>query len=157
MFTVPLATFGALFLLKLTGSTINIYTQIGIVTLIGLISKHGILMTEFANQLQEKGFSRTEAIIEAAVIRLRPILMTTMAMILGAIPLTLAIGAGAVSRKQMGWTIVGGMSIGTIFTLFVIPVMYSWLASRKKVFSTGDLELDKAISYDPRTNFQEQK
>ena len=157
MFTVPLATFGALFLLKLTGSTINIYTQIGIVTLIGLISKHGILMTEFANQLQEKGFSRTEAIIEAAVIRLRPILMTTMAMILGAIPLTLAIGAGAVSRKQMGWTIVGGMSIGTIFTLFVIPVMYSWLASRKKVFLTGDLELDKAISYDPRTNFQEQK
>lgn len=145
MFTVPLSTFGALILLKLTGSTMNIYTEIGIITLVGLISKHGILMTEFANQLQQKGYSRQDAIIDAAVIRLRPILMTTMAMVLGAIPLTLAIGAGAVSRKQMGWTIVGGMSIGTMFTLFVIPTMYTWLATTHKEFTTGDRELDKTL------------
>ncbi len=131
MCTVLLSTAGALLLIKLSGSTMNIYTQIGLVTLIGLISKHGILMVEFANQLQGKGKSIREAIIEAASIRLRPILMTTFAMILSAVPLALASGAGANSRHQIGLTIIGGMSFGTLFTLFVVPTVYTWLASKK--------------------------
>ncbi|MFA6409641.1 MAG: efflux RND transporter permease subunit [Gammaproteobacteria bacterium] len=131
IFTVPLSTFGALLVLMLTNSTLNIYSQIGLVTLIGLISKHGILMVEFANQLQEAGKSVEEAIMEAATLRLRPILMTTAAMILGSLPLALAAGAGAAGRQQIGITIVGGMSIGTIFTLFVIPTMYIAFATRR--------------------------
>ncbi len=131
MFTVPLAATGALLLIWLSGSTMNIYTQIGLITLIGLITKNGILLIEFANQLQEKGYDRHQAIIDAAGIRLRPILMTTFAIILGAIPLALASGAGAESRMQMGMTIIGGMSFGTLMTLFVIPVIYSYIGSKK--------------------------
>lgn len=133
LFSVPLSFFGALLALKLSGGTSNIYSQIGIVTLVGLISKHGILMVEFANQLQEQGKSIHEAIVESATIRLRPILMTTGAMVLGAIPLALATGAGAISRRDIGWVIVGGMTVGTIFTLFVVPTMYTLLATKKKV------------------------
>ena len=96
-------------------------------TLVGLITKHGILIVEFANQLQEQGRTALEAIIEAAGLRLRPILMTTGAMVLGAVPLALATGAGAESRQQIGWVIVGGMSFGTLLTLFVIPTVYSFL------------------------------
>jgi multidrug efflux pump len=135
MFTIPLSTFGALLALVLTGKTMNIYSEIGIITLIGLISKHGILMVEFANQLRRKGSELKQAIIEAAAVRLRPVLMTTAAMALGAVPLVIATGAGAVSRRQIGVVIVGGMVIGTIFTLFVIPVVYTYLASRRKVES----------------------
>ena len=131
MFSVPLSTIGALIFLFLIHGTLNIYSEIGIITLIGLISKHGILMVEFANQLQESGEQLKEAIIQAASIRLRPILMTTFAMILGALPLALATGAGAIARQQLGWTIVGGMSIGTLFTLFVVPTMYTYLATKK--------------------------
>lgn len=131
MFTVPLSTAGALLLLKLSGGTINIYTQIGLVTLVGLISKHGILMVEFANKLQEEGEGIKQAIINAARIRLRPILMTTAAMVLGALPLALASGAGAQSRHQIGVVIIGGMFFGTIFTLFVVPTMYTYLATKK--------------------------
>jgi len=126
--TVPLSTLGALIALYLTGGTINVYTNIGLVTLIGLISKHGILMVEFANQLREKGLPKLDAIVQSATTRLRPILMTTLAMILGAFPLALAAGAGAVSRQQIGWAIVGGMSIGTLFSLFVIPAFYLTLS-----------------------------
>lgn len=133
LFTVPLSLFGALLALKGTGSTLNIFSEIGIVTLIGLISKHGILMVEFANQLQGEGKSKHEAIIEAATIRLRPVLMTTGAMVLGALPLALASGAGAISRQQIGWVIIGGMTIGTIFTLLVVPTMYTYLATKKDV------------------------
>lgn len=125
---VPLTMAGALLILKFTGGTLNIYTKIGLVTLIGLIAKHGILIVEFANQLQEKGFSRKEAVIDAAALRLRPILMTTGAMVFGALPLALASGAGAASRHAIGWTIVGGMSIGTLFSLFVVPAFYVVLA-----------------------------
>ncbi|MEM1243427.1 MAG: efflux RND transporter permease subunit [Pseudomonadota bacterium] len=132
LLTVPLSTLGALAVLKLFGGTINIYTNIGIITLIGLISKHGILMVEFANQLQQKGKDAVTAIIEAASIRLRPILMTTAAMILGSLPLAMATGAGSNSRHQIGITIIGGMAIGTLFTLIIIPVMYSFLATMKK-------------------------
>ena len=139
LMSVPLAVFGAFLCLVLlnagaglglwnaTGSW-NIYTQIGVVTLIGLISKHGIMIVEFANQLQEQGKSKLEAVLDSATLRLRPILMTTGAMVLGAVPLALASGAGAEARHQIGWVIVGGLSIGTVFTLLVVPVVYLLLA-----------------------------
>jgi multidrug efflux pump len=131
MFTVPLSTAGALLFLVLDGGTINIYTQIGLVTLVGLISKHGILMVEFANQLRAGGAELEEAIVRAAKIRLRPILMTTAAMVLGALPLAIASGAGAESRHQIGVVIIGGMVFGTLFTLFVVPTVYTYLTARK--------------------------
>lgn len=132
LLSVPLSIFGALLALKFTGSTMNIYSEIGLVTLIGLISKHGILMVEFANQLQEEGRELKDAIVEAASIRLRPILMTTGAMVLGALPLALATGASSISRKQIGVVIIGGMLVGTIFTLFVVPTIYTYLATKRK-------------------------
>lgn len=126
--TVPLSIAGALIALFLGWSTLNIYTQIGLVTLIGLISKHGILIVEFANQLRkEQGLSPRAAVEEAAAIRLRPILMTTLATVLGVIPLILSSGAGAVSRFDIGLVIATGMSIGTLFTLFVLPSVYAAL------------------------------
>jgi multidrug efflux pump len=134
LLSVPLSMTGALFALWATGGTWNIYSQIGLVTLVGLITKHGILIVEFANQLRDKGMGLLEAVQEAAVLRLRPILMTTGAMVLGAVPLALANGAGAESRHQIGWVIVGGMTFGTLLTLFVVPTAYSLLArgERKK-------------------------
>lgn len=132
LFTIPLSIFGALLAMFFTGCTMNIYSEIGLVTLVGLISKHGILMVEFANQLQEAGKSINEAIIESAITRLRPILMTTAAMVLGAVPLAFARGAGAVSRQQIGWVIIGGMLVGTIFTLFVVPTIYTYIATKKE-------------------------
>jgi multidrug efflux pump len=131
MLTVPLSMAGALLALWLAGGTLNVYSQIGLVTLVGLITKHGILIVEFANQLQEKGIERTQAVIDSATLRLRPILMTTGAMVLGTVPLALATGAGAESRQQIGWVIVGGLLLGTFFTLFVVPTVYSLLAARK--------------------------
>lgn len=131
--TVPLSICGALIPIFLGLSSMNIYTQVGLVTLIGLISKHGILIVEFANQLRhEKGLSIREAIEEAASIRLRPVLMTTAAMVFGMVPLILASGAGAVSRFDIGLVIATGMSIGTLFTLFVLPCVYTLLASPDK-------------------------
>jgi multidrug efflux pump len=127
MLTVPLSMAGALLFLYLSGGTLNIYSQIGLITLIGLITKHGILIVEFANQLREQGKGVAEAVTESASLRLRPILMTTGAMVLGALPLALAHGAGAESRHQIGWVIFGGMTVGTLFTLFVIPVVYTLL------------------------------
>jgi len=125
MLSVPLSMAGALFALWATGGTWNIYSQIGVVTLVGLITKHGILIVEFANQLQERGESIFEAVRHAAVLRLRPILMTTGAMVLGAMPLATSVGAGAESRIQIGWVIVGGMTFGTLLTLYVVPTMYT--------------------------------
>jgi multidrug efflux pump len=130
MLTAPLSMTGALMALYYSGGTLNVYSQIGLVTLVGLITKHGILIVEFANQMQAKGMSRYEAAIEAAALRLRPILMTTGAMVLGAVPLALAHGAGAESRQQIGWVIVGGMMLGTLLTLFVIPAVYTVAAQR---------------------------
>lgn len=132
LISVPLSLVGALAALWATGSTLNIYSQIGLVTLIGLITKHGILIVEFANQLQAQGRDRPAAVLEAAVLRLRPILMTTGAMVLGAVPLAFAHGAGAESRQQIGWVIVGGMTLGTLLTLFVVPAVYSLLARRRE-------------------------
>jgi len=127
MVTVPLSMAGALGALYLTGGTLNVYSQIGLVTLIGLITKHGILIVDFANQQQELGKDKRSAVIAAAALRLRPILMTTGAMVLGAVPLALATGAGAESRQQIGWVIAGGMTLGTLLTLFVVPVIYTLL------------------------------
>ncbi|MEL7561298.1 multidrug efflux RND transporter permease subunit [Stutzerimonas chloritidismutans] len=128
--TVPLSVCGALVPLFLGLSSMNIYTQVGLVTLIGLISKHGIMIVEFANQLRrEKGLNRREAVEEAAAIRLRPVLMTTAATVFGMVPLILASGAGAVSRFDIGLVIATGMTVGTLFTLFVLPAVYTVLAN----------------------------
>jgi multidrug efflux pump len=128
--SVPMSIAGALFFVALGigGASLNIYTEVGLVTLMGLISKHGILIVEFANNLQKEGHSRREAIEMAAGIRLRPILMTTAAMVLGVIPLIVATGAGAVSRFNMGLVIASGLAIGTLFTLFVVPAVYMLVA-----------------------------
>jgi multidrug efflux pump len=131
LLSVPLSMLGALGALHVTGGTLNVYSQIGLVTLIGLISKHGILIVEFSNQLRQQGRPVLEAVVEAASLRLRPILMTTGAMVLGALPLALASGAGAESRQQIGWVIVGGMAVGTLLTIFVVPTMYMLLARNR--------------------------
>ncbi|BCX16826.1 MAG: acriflavin resistance protein [Geminicoccaceae bacterium] len=130
MLTVPLSMTGALLALHLTGQSLNVYSQIGLVTLVGLITKHGILIVEFANQLRARGLEKIEAVVEASVLRLRPILMTTGAMVLGSIPLALATGAGAEGRQAIGWVIVGGLLVGTFFTLYVVPVAYTLFARR---------------------------
>lgn len=138
LFSVPLSMFGALVPIFLGASTINIYSQIGLVTLIGLISKHGILLVDFANKIrEERGFSAVDAMVEAAGIRLRPILMTTAAMVLGVMPLVLAQGPGANSRFSIGIVISMGMLVGTIFTLFIVPTMYCSLA-KKKLLTSGE-------------------
>jgi len=132
--SVPMSICGALIFVNLFGTlgigavSLNIYTKVGLVTLIGLISKHGILIVEFANNLQRQGLAKREAVEKAAGIRLRPILMTTGAMVLGVVPLLIASGAGAVSRFNMGLVIATGVAIGTLFTLFVVPAMYVLLA-----------------------------
>ena len=127
--SVPLALFGALIFINLGFTTLNVYTQVGLVTLMGLISKHGILIVQFANELQAEGRSKLEAIIEASSVRLRPILMTTAAMVLGVLPLVIASGAGAAGRQSMGIVIFTGLSIGTLFTLFVVPAMYLFIGA----------------------------
>jgi multidrug efflux pump len=126
--TVPLSLAGALMALQLTGQSLNVYSQIGLVTLVGLITKHGILIVEFANQLQEQDRGKLDAVVEAATLRLRPILMTTGAMVLGSVPLAVASGAGAESRHAIGWVIVGGLLLGTLLTLYVVPTAYMLLA-----------------------------
>jgi multidrug efflux pump len=131
MMSVPLSIFGAIIPLNLGLGTLNIYTQVGLITLIGLITKHGILLVEFANQLRaEQGLSRRDGIVASAKVRLRPILMTTAAMALGVVPLITAQGAGAAARYSMGLVIFSGILIGTMFTLFVVPMFYTFLASR---------------------------
>lgn len=146
MLSVPLSMTGALFALWMTGGTLNIYSQVGLITLVGLITKHGILIVEFANQLRAKGEDLMTAIVDSATLRLRPILMTTGAMVLGALPLALAHGAGAESRTQIGWVIVGGMAFGTVLTLFVVPVAYSLVARRAHVEAHGMEEVPAAVA-----------
>ena len=128
MLSVPLSMIGALLALKWSGGSLNVYSQIGLITLVGLITKHGILIVEFTNQLRAGGMDMVDALVKASSQRLRPILMTTGAMVLGAVPLALATGAGAESRIQIGWVIVGGMSLGTLLTIFVVPTMYTLFA-----------------------------
>jgi multidrug efflux pump len=143
MLSVPLSMIGALLALKYTGGSLNVYSQIGLITLVGLITKHGILIVEFTNQLREQGMATQEALIKACGQRLRPILMTTGAMVLGAVPLALATGAGAESRTQIGWVIVGGMSLGTLLAIFVVPTMYSLLARKAVPGPNKSVALDE--------------
>ena len=146
LISVPLSICGALLPLFLGLATLNIYTQVGLVTLIGLISKHGILMTEFANQLQRReGLDKRHAIERAAAVRLRPILMTTAAMVVGLFPLLSATGAGAVSRFSIGIVIVAGMTIGTLFTLFVLPTFYTLLARDHSQVAELEREQERAL------------
>jgi len=146
MLSVPLSMIGALLALKFTGGSLNVYSQIGLITLVGLITKHGILIVEFTNQLREQGLAMQEALIKASAQRLRPILMTTGAMVLGAVPLALATGAGAESRTQIGWVIVGGMSLGTLLAIFVVPTMYSLLARKAVPGPNKAVALDEPVA-----------
>lgn len=138
LMSVPLALFGAMMFVFLGFASLNIYTEVGLVTLMGLISKHGILIVEVANHLQKEGKSKIEAILGAAETRLRPILMTTAAMVFGVVPLVIASGAGAGGRRAMGLVIFSGLSIGTFFTLFVVPAMYMALAAVHKADDTSE-------------------
>ncbi len=132
MFTVPLAMAGALLTLKLFGETLNIFSQIGIIMLIGLVTKNGILIVEFANQKKAQGEDILQAIQSAAIQRFRPILMTSLSTILGILPIALALGAGAESRVSMGLTVIGGLIFSTILTLYVIPAVYSYITGKEK-------------------------
>jgi multidrug efflux pump len=127
--SVPMSIAGALAFMTLGVATVNIYTQVGLITLIGLIAKNGILIVEFANQLQaSEDLSKREAVIKAGAIRLRPILMTTVSMIMAMVPLLIASGPGAVSRFHIGLVVASGLGIGTLFTLFVVPAVYVLIA-----------------------------
>jgi multidrug efflux pump len=132
LFTVPLALSGALLSLWYFNQTLNIFSQIGIIMLIGLVTKNGILIVEFANQRRAEGLSRMEALQDAAVARFRPILMTSLSTILGFLPIALALGAGAESRMSMGIAVVGGMLVSTVLTLYVVPTIYSYISKDKK-------------------------
>jgi multidrug efflux pump len=144
MMAVPLSIFGALIPLYLGFSTLNIYTQIGLITLIGLITKHGILIVQFANARRDEGVAKRQAIEEAARVRLRPILMTTAAMVLGCLPLVLASGAGAAARYSIGLVVMAGMSIGTLFTLFVVPMFYTYLSHGDRL-AEGQRAVPRAV------------
>jgi multidrug efflux pump len=132
MFSVPMALFGALLFMWISGVTMNIYSQIGIIMLIGLVAKNGILIVEFANQRQQAGLNKQNAIVDASVQRLRPILMTSISTILGLLPLMFATGEGANGRIAMGTAVVGGLLISTLLTLFVIPVMYIYFSTDRE-------------------------
>ena len=129
--SVPLALAGALLFVFLGATSLNIYSQVGLVTLVGLIAKNGILIVEFANKLQEEGRSKLEAVLGAASTRLRPILMTSVATVVGHFPLILASGAGAGARNSIGIVLVSGMIVGTFFTLFVVPCVYLFISERR--------------------------
>ena len=145
--TVPLALFGALIPMFLGQVSLNIYSQVGLITLIGLISKHGILIVEFANEFQvNEKLGPVEAVIKAASIRLRPILMTSFSTIIGILPLVVASGAGAASRQAIGITIVAGFAIGTLFTLFVLPVFYTYFARDRRLGIDEDIEVPDPVT-----------
>ena len=145
LISVPLSVFGAIVPLALGLATLNIYTQVGLLTLIGLISKHGILIVDFANRLVLEGYDRKAAVLKAAALRLRPILMTTVATVLGVLPLVLAFGAGANSRFAIGLMIAAGMSVGTLFTLFVLPTFYLVLGKDPLAVSSEDSMAEQPV------------
>ncbi|MEJ7643303.1 MAG: efflux RND transporter permease subunit [Chryseolinea sp.] len=138
MFTVPLAIAGAFIALTLFGQTLNIFSQIGMIMLIGLVTKNGILIVEFANQKREEGLSKVDAVLEASRLRLRPILMTSLTMALGSLPLALSIGAASTSRQPLGIVIVGGIMFSLVLTLFVIPAMYTFLSRKRTAVDYGE-------------------
>ena len=145
MFTVPLALFGALLFMWIFGITLNIYSQIGIIMLVGLVTKNGILIVEFANQRQNAGLSKHKAIVEASIKRLRPILMTSISTVLGLIPLALATGEGANGRIAMGTAVIGGLLISTLLTLYLIPAMYVYLSTDRNKLLTSENEQTEII------------
>ena len=147
MVSVPLSMIGALLALQWSGGSLNVYSQIGLITLVGLITKHGILIVELTNQLREEGMEMVDALVKASAQRLRPILMTTGAMVLGAVPLALATGAGAETRSQIGWVIVGGMSLGTLLTIFVVPTMYTLFARKAVPGAKTTVAVDSATPH----------
>ncbi|MCI0530501.1 MAG: efflux RND transporter permease subunit, partial [candidate division Zixibacteria bacterium] len=132
MFTVPLALAGAVLSLWIFGQTLNIFSQIGIIALVGIVTKNGILIVEFANQRMAKGLSPAEAVVDAASQRFRPILMTSLATVFGALPIALALGAAANSRVSMGIVIIGGLLFSLVLTLYVIPALYTYLSGQSK-------------------------
>ncbi|MDA0911531.1 MAG: efflux RND transporter permease subunit [Proteobacteria bacterium] len=148
LLTVPLSTVGALITMLMTGGDLNLFTNIGLITLVGLISKHGILITQFANENFKEGVSLVDAVKTGAITRLRPILMTTSAMVLGSIPLALAMGPGNVANNMIGWVIVGGLCFGTIFSLLIVPVAYVILSpldhKKKKILKANKAQLLKS-------------
>ncbi len=143
MLTVPLALAGALLSLWLFGQTLNIFSQIGMIMLIGLVTKNGILIVEYANHIREKGSGKMESTIEAATMRLRPILMTSLAMVFGALPIALSLGAASTSRKPLGIVIVGGVMFSLVLSLFIVPVIYSYLSRRKDAVPSAIAKLDE--------------
>ncbi len=147
MLTVPLGVAGAVFAMALAGLTFNIYSQIGIIFLIGLMAKNGILIVEFANQLRDEGMTVRDAVLEATVLRLRPIVMTIVSTVLGAVPLVLASGAGAESRIAIGTVIVGGLVVSGLLTLVVTPVLYDLLARLTKPRSAVKRTLDAELAH----------
>jgi multidrug efflux pump len=140
--SVPLAISGALLFSFLDLTTINIYSQVGLITLVGLIAKNGILIVQFANSLQERGIARMAALREASLTRLRPVLMTSAATVFGHFPLVLATGPGSAARNSIGTVLVAGMTIGTLFTLFVVPVFYSLIAAEHRPRPVEEVEPD---------------
>ena len=143
--TVPFGLAAAVFSLKLTGISINIYSQIGLVMLVGLMAKNGILVVEFADQLRDRGKAVLDAVQEAAMTRLRPVIMTMLSTVLGALPLILSSGAGAEARESIGWVVFGGLGIATIFTLLLIPVIYSLLAPLARPRAHAGIRLDREL------------
>jgi multidrug efflux pump len=143
LFTVPLAVAGAVLSLYIYGQTLNVFSQIGIIMLVGLVTKNGILIVEFANQRKAAGLDVTEAIIDAAAVRFRPILMTSLSTILGVAPIALAIGAGAESRISMGIAVIGGLIYASFLTLYVIPAVYTFFSS--KTTSVSNMNVDESL------------
>jgi multidrug efflux pump len=146
MLSVPMAISGALLSLWLTGNSLNIYSQVGVILLIGLMAKNGILIVEFANQLRDEGLSIRDAVVEASALRLRPIVMTVLSTMLGALPLVLASGAGAESRAAIGMVVIGGLGIASLLTLFVTPVLYDLLARFTRPLNAVEKELERALA-----------
>jgi multidrug efflux pump len=146
MLSVPLAVFGAMLFMWMFGVTMNIYSQIGIIMLIGLVAKNGILIVEFANQRQESGLSKYEAVMGASVQRLRPILMTSISTILGTLPLAFATGEGANGRIAMGTAVVGGLLIATLLTLFLVPAIYMYLSTDRKIRNEKQTDISVALT-----------
>jgi multidrug efflux pump subunit AcrB len=145
MLTVPFGIAAAVYALFLTGTSINIYSQIGLVMLIGLLAKNAILLIEFADQLRDKGFGIYDAIVEAGKVRLRPIMMTLVSTILGGLPLILSTGAGAEARNAIGWVVFGGLGIAVVFTLYLTPVLYLALARFTKPRADESAKLEKEM------------
>jgi HAE1 family hydrophobic/amphiphilic exporter-1 len=145
MATVPLGLACAIFALLMTGQSLNVYSQIGLVILIGIMAKNGILIVEFANQLRDEGKDVHEAIVDACAIRLRPVMMTMTSTVLGGVPLVLSTGAGAEAREALGWVIVGGLGLATLFTLYLTPVAYALLAGFSAPKAAQEAQLQKEL------------